>query len=58
MAGNPTVFPHHTSPCSLIHDDDLDDDDDDDDIDDDGHVENYGFHYDDDSDDNYVKCVS
>ena len=55
MAGNPTVLPHHTSPCSLIHDDDLDDDDD---IDDDGHVENYGFHDDDDSDDNYVKSVS
>ena len=40
MAGNPTVFPHHTSPCSLIHDEGNDDDDDQD-GDDDDHDHDY-----------------
>ena len=35
MAGNPAVLPHHTSPCSLIHDDEDDEEEDDDDEDDD-----------------------
>ena len=55
MAGNPTVFPHPTSPCSLIHDegndddDDYDDDDDrgqdDDDDDDDDDAYDYELHW-------------
>ena len=31
IAGNPTVFSHHMSLCSLIHDDDAENDVDDDD---------------------------
>ena len=29
MAGNPAVLPHHTSPCSLIHDDTEEDEEED-----------------------------
>ena len=48
MAGNPTVLPHHTSPCSLIHDDDdeddgCDDEDDDDNDDHDDEDDDYGW---------------
>ena len=48
MAGNPTVLPHHTSPCSLIHDDDDEDDgcddgDDDNNVDHDGEDNDYGW---------------